>query len=143
MTETEAMLSLRRVFAFFNANPIQEAEYVSAVTESCGWMPPERFELVCKTIVCEIQPGRRPLPVQYVALYHRLAEQRGWKLNNRTKCLVCDGMGYNVAFLKRKDTGVIYEGVTNCLSCRGVDPVDPRLELVSQEEHDAYWREYR
>src|SRR3990167_2097914 len=123
MTETEAILSLRRIFAFSNVNAIQEAEYVSAVTESCGWMPAEPFDLVCKTIVCEMQPGRRPLPAQYVAIYHRLAERRGWKLDNRTKCQACDGMAYTVAFVKRKDTGVIYDGVSNCLSCIGIGPV--------------------
>ena len=68
-------------------------------------MRPDRFEDVCKELATSCQ--RRPVPIQFIAVYNKLREERHWPLESKT-CEACSiGDGPN-----RRSLGLVYKRLT-------------------------------
>lgn len=119
LSKEAATQSLGRIFSLFHPTPQQAVDYTTTIIESVGWMDAIKFEDVCKELIKEISPGRKPVPSQFVKAYHKLAKERGWDTKSSVKlCDGCQGKSLVQTYLANTTTDQTYSAMKPCPICR-------------------------
>lgn len=122
--------STDRLTAFFSASPEQKAQYAKALLEAVAWMKPYEFDEVCKAMVSEVTLGRKPVPKQFVAMYHKIAQERRWLTPQAKSCKICGGHTWVYCSVQRED-GSRHRAMKGCPECRKGYQIAPWLSEVT------------
>lgn len=74
---------MQKILAFYGKPRTPEEQethrsYFDALYDAVAWMDGFKFDQVTKRIVQELNPMKKPMPKEFVAVYHRLAAEQGW-----------------------------------------------------------------
>jgi hypothetical protein len=103
-----------------------------------------RFEQVCKALTLEMGQGRRPVPSQYIAVYHRLKAEQGWDRVDKakvSKCPTCEGVGMVYTWMMRERDSFKDKFARPCPQCAPIHPSNAKPQLegwihVDQQAED-------
>lgn len=143
MQRNDCAVSLGRILALFSSRPEEAEAYISAIQEACGWMTGYRFDEVCKQLLAGMSAGRRPVPSQFLKLYHDLGKSLGWDANDavtRGACPACGGPGMVYVWLRNLEDGRVDQFAKPCPSCRRDHPLAnaPTRKGWIEVNHEAY-----
>jgi len=141
MTFDELTNSTKRIHAFYR-HPHKEDEiaeyrdYMSAVYEVVKWMNTSLFDDVCKELVLELNPMKKPGANMYLACYRRMNSKES--VDGDTSCPYCKGVGTAQDWIMREHTGEIFDAVRSCSRCRPNVKVQTRsgFRCVTKQEYD-------
>jgi hypothetical protein len=130
--------SLGPIFAILGiTSPTAQEEYAAAMANALHWMPGQQFHECVKTLAIEMHGGRRPVPAQVVAIWHKLADKFGWKYKPRKKCSRCNDARFVRAAVRDRRSGHLYASAKPCSSCNG------SLAVAASEDFDGLdWNAY-
>ena len=137
-----AVGSLQRIVSLLHLNQDDARAYATTIVEAVGWMQPFRFEEVCKQLVTEMNTNRRPVPAQYIAIYKKLEERKGWKRPETKKCSGCCGEYFIPTWIWHERFDRAYTAVKPCPMCSSLRdlPMADGIEEIRKEDYEA-WRQ--
>ena len=97
------------------------------------WMLPDRWRLICRKLVMDMDSPRTPMPKKILSLYYDLSKINNWSdQQTNLSCQACSGQGYSIVFLKNPSSGTSYSAALPCQTCQPntVIPNPSNLHLV-------------
>ena len=78
LTRENVLNSIQRVMVMHHFTPEDTTLYANTILESCGWMQPDNFDLVCKEVVTGYRGKGRPAPPVFIEHHKALSQRLGW-----------------------------------------------------------------
>jgi hypothetical protein len=121
--------SMQKILAFYSKPKDREdadhlGDYLAALYESVKWMNPSDLEEVTKKLVQEVSPVKKPMPGQFIAVYHKLRESRGERFQKR-ECASCGSTSMVMVSLMSMKSGEVKPFAAPCPTCQPGKESDP------------------